>query len=77
MVPTGCEYVIYCQSPEAQLVTLAKGLSVIPGETVDLGKIDITLEERPEIKRTPMAKKNAAPAKDEPKATIGIRAGSP
>ena len=67
MVPTGCEYVIYCQSPEAQLVTLAKGLSVIPGETVDLGKIDITLEERPRDQTHADGEKNPLPRRMNPK----------
>ncbi len=53
MVPAGCDYELHCRSPQGRFVTIAKRVSVAAGETIDLGEIDITKEERPEITRKP------------------------
>ncbi len=55
----GCKYDISAESPQIAQQSLARGLEVAPGETIDLGEFDPTQEERPQPKRTPGEKQPA------------------
>ena len=51
----GLDYSIYAEGRGLNFTVVAKQLSVAPGETVDLGTIDVTTDERPEPVRSPAA----------------------
>ncbi|WP_145112616.1 carboxypeptidase regulatory-like domain-containing protein [Botrimarina mediterranea] len=51
----GTTYNVYLESKEQGFATLAEKLAVHPGETIDLGYIDVTNDERPEPVREAMA----------------------
>ena len=48
----GTTYAVMAESVQKGFTTLAKNLAVEPGETIDLGKIDVTSDERPVPVRT-------------------------
>ena len=48
----GLAYNVYAEGSKIEFATVAKKLQVQPGETIDLGTIDITSDKRPEIATT-------------------------
>ncbi|TWT90290.1 Regulatory protein BlaR1 [Pseudobythopirellula maris] len=48
----GLDYSIYAEGRGLEPTPLADGLTVMPGETIDLGTIDVNSKERPEPKRS-------------------------
>ncbi len=51
----GLAYDIIGEGPKVEFVSVTEKLDLKPGETVDIGTIDIKSKERPEMKRTPAA----------------------
>lgn len=51
-VPTGLPYSIFAEGAGIKFTVIIKELDAEPGETIDLGTIDITTDKRPKPKRT-------------------------
>jgi hypothetical protein len=64
----GLAYNIHAEGVKIEFTTVAENLNVKPGETIDLGTIDITSDKRPEPKRM-MAEITKADLPDDMKAT--------
>ncbi|MEX0679502.1 MAG: hypothetical protein WD063_20680 [Pirellulales bacterium] len=64
----GTEYDVTFEDDQSRDRSIAKKLAVAPGETIDLGQLDVTSDERPEPKRT-AAKQRAAQSAAKPPST--------
>ncbi|WP_146446526.1 M56 family metallopeptidase [Botrimarina colliarenosi] len=61
----GTSYDVYLESTRVKFKVLAEDLEVSPGETIDLGEIDVTDDERPEPVREATAATRVAPKADD------------
>ena len=66
MVPSGCEYSVFCETTDGEFHVISEGLALAPGETIDLGEFDVTAKDRPEPKRTVAIAQRPAAAANAP-----------